>query len=276
MSERLDRALTNRGLARSRTAAARLIDAGTVKVNGEIATKSSATVQASDQLEVVEPERFVSRAAYKLLAALDAFPIDPRDKTVLDLGASTGGFSQVLLEHGAAEVIALDVGHDQLNPILRSDTRVTVIEGENARFLTEERLNAAIQENRGARSTLRAAEISLVVGDLSFISLRHILPVLHETAPHLTDAVLLVKPQFEVGRQYVKGGIVTDPEVATETAIDIVREAIDLGWQPRGYVPSPITGTHGNFEYLVWLSRTGEPAQQWVDHIRSIMMKGSE
>lgn len=276
MAERLDRALTTRGLARSRTAAARLIDAGTVRVNGEITLKASQTIQDTDLVEVGEPERYVSRAAYKLIQALDEFEIDPGGRAVLDLGASTGGFTQVLLERGSNEVIALDVGHDQLNPIIRSDTRVTVIEGENARHLTEERLNAAISENRAERPLLRASKITLVVGDLSFISLRHIVPVLHESAPNVTNAVLLVKPQFEVGRKYVKGGIVTDFEVATEAAIDIVREAIELGWSPQGYVPSPISGTHGNIEYLLLLSRTGEPAPQWEDHLRSTMMKGAE
>lgn len=276
MSERLDRAMTNRGLARSRTAAARLIDAGTVRVNGLAVTKASQPVLGTDQIEVGDPDHYVSRAAYKLVAGLDEFGIDPRDRVVLDLGASTGGFTQVLLERGASEVVALDVGHDQLHPLVRSDTRVSVVEGENARYLTEERLNTVIQENRVDRSPLRASEITLAVGDLSFISLRHILPALLASAPNLDDALLLVKPQFEVGRKHVKGGIVTDPEVATEAAIDIVRAAIEQGWSPRGYVPSPILGTHGNREYLLWLSCSGEPAPQWEDYIRSIMLKGVE
>ncbi|MDJ1372384.1 TlyA family RNA methyltransferase [Gulosibacter molinativorax] len=275
MAERLDRALPSRGLARSRTAAARLIDSGAVAVNGVTTTKVAQQVDDSDRIEITEPERYVSRAAYKLLAALEQFEIQPRGRVVLDLGASTGGFTQVLLEREASEVIALDVGHDQLDPIIRSDTRVTVIEGENARFLNEDRLNAVIQQNRDARPPIRAGEISLVVGDLSFISLRHILPVFLASAPNLEHAILLVKPQFEVGRTHVKGGIVMDPEVAAEAAIDIVREAIELGWIPRSYVPSPLTGTHGNQEFLLWLSRSGDTARQWEDHVRTVTMKGA-
>lgn len=276
MAERLDRELSKRGLARSRTAATRLIESGTVTLNGLTVMKASQMVQPGDLLEVTEPERYVSRAAYKIIRALELFGIDPQGEVVLDLGASTGGFTQVLLERGAREVIALDVGHDQLDPTLRDDPRVTVIEGENARYLTEARLNAVIQANRGDQLPLRATEISLVVGDLSFISLRHILPVLLDSAPNLSDASLLIKPQFEVGRKYVKGGIVTDFEVATEAVIDIVREAIALDWQPSGFAPSPISGTHGNLEYLVWLSRSGTPAPQWEDYVRGIMMKGAE
>ncbi|KAB1643873.1 TlyA family RNA methyltransferase [Gulosibacter chungangensis] len=276
MAERLDRELTKRGLARSRTAAARLIESGTVTLNGVSVTKPSQSVQADDRLEVVEPEPYVSRAAYKLIRALGEFDIDPSGAVALDLGASTGGFTQVLLERGASEVIALDVGHDQLDPMLRSDPRVTVIEGENARYLTESRLDASIRASRINRAPIPTAAISLVVGDLSFISLRYILPVLLEAAPNLRHAALLVKPQFEVGRKYVRGGIVTDSAVATEAVIDIVREAIDLGWQARGFASSPITGTHGNHEYLLWLSRSGTTASQWEDRVRGIMMKGAE
>lgn len=275
-TERLDRALTGRGLARSRTVAARLVESGTVSVNGATATKASQPVQPTDRIDVGEPERYVSRGAHKLVAALDTFGIDPANRIALDLGASTGGFTQVLLERGATAVIALDVGHDQLHPLVRNDARVTAIEGQNARYLTTDRLNAAIAASRGDRPPIRASELSLVVADLSFISLRHILPVLLASATNLTEAVLLVKPQFEVGRQFINGGIVTDHEVAAEAAIDIVREAIELGWLPRGYASSPITGVHGNLEYLLWLSRTGRPAPQWEDHLRAIMLKGAQ
>ncbi|MGO1544267.1 MAG: TlyA family RNA methyltransferase [Gulosibacter sp.] len=276
MPKRLDRELTHRGLARSRTAAARLVEAGTVRVNGQVAAKVSQLIQPTDHLEVGEPEHYVSRAAYKLVAALDGFRIEMRDRIVLDLGASTGGFTQVSLERGAREVIALDVGHDQLNALIRSDARVTVIEGENARYLSENRLNELLRQHRPDRPSLRANEIDAVVADLSFISLRHILPALLPTAPGLRDAVLLIKPQFEVGRQYVRNGIVTDHKVAAEVAIDIVREAVDEGWHPRGFRASPITGTHGNHEYLLWLCRDGEDAAEWEDRILSIMRKGAE
>ncbi|SJM47511.1 TlyA family RNA methyltransferase [Gulosibacter sp. 10] len=282
MGRRLDRALAERGLARSRTAAARLIADGAVRVNGEPATRAARTVDEHDELAVVEPDRYVSRAAHKLLDALDAFGIDVRGSAALDLGASTGGFTQVLLERGARAVVALDVGHDQLDPLIRADARVTAIEGENARHLDRARLDRLLQAQRRDRPPLRAEEIALATGDLSFISLRHIVPVLPATLPALRDVVLLVKPQFEVGRAHVRGGIVTDPQVAAERAIDVLREAREAGLRPRGFRPSPVRGTHGNAEYLLWCSAddrpggtTGTDASEWEDRVRSTIMEGA-
>ncbi|WP_201522161.1 TlyA family RNA methyltransferase [Gulosibacter hominis] len=253
MPERLDHALASRRLCRSRTAAARSIAAGQVHVNGRLATKASMSVSETDRIEVTAGPGYVSRAAQKLLAAADSFALDISGRAVLDLGASTGGFTQVLLERGAREVVALDVGHDQLDALLRTDTRVTVIEGENARYLTEQRLDSCIAAARVGRAPLAAKDITAVVGDLSFISLRHILPAVRAALPNLHWAVLLVKPQFEVGRRFVRGGIVTDAEVAADATVDVVRDACELGFRVRGFRQSPITGTHGNHEYLLWL-----------------------
>lgn len=258
MPERLDHALASRSLCRSRTAAARSIAAGQVRVNGRLATKPAMPVVETDQIEVVAGPGYVSRAAQKLLAAAEAFALDISGRAVLDLGASTGGFTQVLLERGAREVVALDVGHGQLDALLRADTRVTVVEGENARYLTEPRLDSCIAAARGEREPLTAHELTAVVGDLSFISLRHILPAARASLPALKWAVLLVKPQFEVGRKFVRGGIVTDAEIAADATADVVRDALELGFRVRGFQPSPITGTHGNHEYLLWLQLPNE------------------
>lgn len=295
MPERLDHALASRGLCRSRTAAARSIAAGQVHVNGTLATKASMSVDETDRIEVAAGPGYVSRAAQKLLAAADTFALDIAGRAVLDLGASTGGFTQVLLERGAREVVALDVGHDQLDALLRTDTRVTVIEGENARYLTEQRLNTCIAAARTGRGPLTADQLTAVVGDLSFISLRHILPAVRESLPALEWAVLLVKPQFEVGRKFVRGGIVADAEIAADATVDVVRDARELGFRVRGFRQSPITGTHGNHEYLLWLqapagadqagnaipgTATSLDARQSHDevdiaHIREVVVKGS-
>ncbi|WP_235829327.1 TlyA family RNA methyltransferase [Gulosibacter macacae] len=287
MTERLDHALASRRLARSRTAAARLIADGQVEVNGKVVVKAARTVSDADQLRVREALAYVSRSAEKLLVALDEFEIDPSGRVAIDFGASTGGFTQVLLERGASEVIALDVGHDQLAPILRSDVRVTNIEGENARYLDATKLDRRIRAERGDRPALTSADIGLVVGDISFISLRHIVPAMRASVPQLRDAVLLVKPQFEVGRTQISGGIVRDAAVAADAAIDVVREATECGLALAGFVRSPITGTHGNREFLAWFrpddSSDGESGrapvnrnqQQWEDHIRSTVAGGT-
>lgn len=264
MTERLDRALAARGLARSRTEAARLIGAGEVFVNGAAASKVSQQVAADAQLEIRSGERWVSRAAHKLLAAIDTFGLETSGRTALDVGASTGGFTQVLLHHGASEVIALDVGHDQLDGLLRADTRVHVIEGENARYLTAARL----------AQLAPGVHPDLIVGDLSFISLRQVLPALRASVPAARDYVLLFKPQFEVGRGFVRGGLVTDTAVAADAALDTVREAADLGLGLAGFAPSPITGTHGNHEYLLWLRADAVPEHDPTASIRRMVEEG--
>jgi TlyA family rRNA methyltransferase/putative hemolysin len=252
---RLDAAIPARGLARSRTAAAALIQAGRVTVGGIPVVKASTPVSASADIVVDAADEWVSRAALKLVAALDAFDVDPRGRTVLDVGASTGGFTQVLLARGASRVIALDVGHGQLAPVVALDDRVAVVEGVNARNLT----------SAGYLALDTAAEdTSLVVGDLSFISLRMVLPALVESVP-ADEFVLLVKPQFEVGRTGIREGIVRDASLRQDALMNVLWAAWDLGLGTAGLASSPILGTHGNQEYLARLQRgAGQNPTEWI------------
>jgi TlyA family rRNA methyltransferase/putative hemolysin len=252
---RLDTAVAARGLARSRTAAAALVQAGRVTVAGMPVVKASTQVLPSDEITVDTADEWVSRAALKLVAALDAFDVDPRGRTVLDVGASTGGFTQVLLSRGASRVVALDVGHGQLAPVVALDDRVTVVEGVNARSLTADDYLALDPA---------AADTSLVVGDLSFISLRLVLPAIVAAVP-ANDFVLLVKPQFEVGRTGVREGIVHDAALRHDALMNVLWAAWDLGLGTAGLAASPILGTHGNHEYLARLQRgAGENPTEWI------------
>jgi TlyA family rRNA methyltransferase/putative hemolysin len=254
-TQRLDAAVAARGLARSRTAAAALIQAGRVTVDGVPVVKASTPVTPASGITVDAEDEWVSRAALKLVAALDAFDVDPRGRTVLDVGASTGGFTQVLLSRGAARVVALDVGHGQLAPEIALDDRVAVVEGVNARNLTSGDYLALDPA---------AGDTSLVVGDLSFISLRMVLPALVEAVP-ADDFVLLVKPQFEVGRTGIREGIVRDPSLRQDALMNVLWAAWDLGFGTAGLAPSPIVGTHGNQEYLARLQRgRGENPTEWI------------
>ncbi|MGO1769435.1 MAG: TlyA family RNA methyltransferase [Microbacterium sp.] len=247
MTARLDVALAARGLARSRTHAAALIAAGSVLVAGEVVTRASARVPDDAEIRVEGADAYVSRAAHKLVAALDGFGIDPADRVALDMGASTGGFTQVLRERGARTVIAVDVGHDQLAESVRADAGVRAVEGFNVRDLTAR----ALAETSGVD-----AAPSLVTGDLSFISLRYALPgVADVLAPGDADVVLLVKPQFEVGRTHVRDGIAVDPERRAGAVRDVIACAQELGFGARGVLPSPLEGTHGNREALLHLRR---------------------
>jgi len=259
MATRLDAAMTARGLARSRSAAVRLVTEGRVSVDGRPVVKPSASVEESDVIVVSQPDHYVSRGAHKLIGALDAFGIDPRGILALDVGASTGGFTQVLLERGALKVIALDVGHGQLAPLLRSDERVSVVEGFNVRDLTVDSLTGASGET---------GTPGLVVGDLSFISLTLVLGPLAATAPG-ADMVLLIKPQFEVGRTGIREGIVKDARLRAEAIESVLWAAWDAGLRTRGLIPSPIAGGRGNHEYLVWLNSSddgGNPTE-WLEQI---------
>lgn len=237
---RLDQLLLNAGLVASRSRARDAISRGTVRVNGRVVTKPSSTFPASAVIEIDDPaQAYVSRAALKLKAALDEFGLDPAGLDCLDIGASTGGFTDILLERGAAHVIAVDVGHDQLHPRLREDERITNYEGLNARVLDEDHL-----EDR---------EIGVVVSDVSFISLKLALPPALEMAQPGAFCVLLVKPQFEAGREAIsKAGLLKDPESAPAVAAELERWLVeDMGWQSLGLVPSPITGGDGNVEFLL-------------------------
>ena len=259
VQERLDIALTSRGLARSRTHAHRLLADGLVTVDGKPQLKPSAPIRPGQRIDVAGIDHYVSRAAHKLIGALDAFGIDPRGRHALDVGASTGGFTQVLLERRAASVIALDVGHGQLVPRLRGDERVTVVEGSNARYLTRETL-------LGYSPT--ASSIDLVVGDLSFISLRMVLPALVASVGLEADYVLLVKPQFEVGRQGIREGIVHDAGLRSDAVQAVLWAAHDLGLGTVGVIPSPIVGTNGNREYCVHLAvRKGVNPTEWIARV---------
>ncbi|MFZ7087612.1 TlyA family RNA methyltransferase [Curtobacterium sp. RRHDQ10] len=274
---RLDALLAARGLVKSRTAAVKLIQAGRVSVDGVTAIKASAPV-AGDALLAVDPEDdWVSRAAHKLVGALDAFGVDPAGRIALDVGASTGGFTQVLLDRGAERVIALDVGHGQLDPRVAMDPRVVSVEGTNARSITADDVRAMDPA---------AARIDMVVGDLSFISLRLVLPALVDAVVdpfRARDLVLLVKPQFEVGRTGVREGIVHDADLRNDAVMNVLWTAWDRGLGTVGVVPSPIVGTHGNREFLVHLqpvdghahgehegASTGRPGPnptEWIDRV---------
>jgi 23S rRNA (cytidine1920-2'-O)/16S rRNA (cytidine1409-2'-O)-methyltransferase len=259
---RLDAALADRGLARSRTHAARLIAEGLVTVDGAPVVKSSARVGEGQVIVVAETDHYVSRAAHKLIAALDAFDVDVDGRLALDVGASTGGFTQVLLERGVRHVIALDVGHAQLVPSIRSDDRVTVVEGFNARFMTAEAL---------ATASGIAEPPTLVVADLSFISLRTVLPSIVATVGTGAEFVLLVKPQFEVGRTGIREGIVKNAGLRADAVTGVLWAAWDLGLSTAGVVPSPIAGGSGNHEYLVRLSTTaGSNPTEWLEHVSAI------
>jgi 23S rRNA (cytidine1920-2'-O)/16S rRNA (cytidine1409-2'-O)-methyltransferase len=259
---RLDAALPALGLARSRTHAARLIADGLVTVDGRGVVKASFRVEPGSAVAVAGTDAYVSRGAHKLIGALDAFPdVRVAGRRALDVGASTGGFTQVLLERGARRVVALDVGHGQLDPLIREDPRVDVVEGFNVRDLTPETLAAAT----GAGATGADAEApQLVVGDLSFISLGLVLPALARTAAPDADLVLLIKPQFEVGRTGIREGIVHDPGLRDDAVMRVLWAAWDLGLGTAGLVSSPIVGGAGNHEYLAWFSgRAGSNPTQW-------------
>lgn len=267
-AERLDRVLPALGLARSRSQASELIAQGKVRADGEIVTKAGAKIIAGVTVSVEGGDHYVSRAAHKLLAGLDAFAVDPSGVLALDVGASTGGFTQVLLEQGARQVLAIDVGHSQLAESIRSDIRVRAVEGCNARELTAESLAVATGVDEAPQ---------LIVADLSFISLELVLPALLDVAAHSAEMVLLVKPQFEVGRSGVSGGIVTDPKLAIRAVARVIRFAEQLGLQCRGVTLSPIAGEHGNREVLAHFVRAeaADPTE-WEQRIRELFETGGE
>lgn len=237
--ERLDQMMVRRGLARTRSRARDIILQGQVKIAGEVASKPGQIVAADAEITLQDgADRYVSRGAHKLIAALDEFGFDPQGLNALDIGASTGGFTQVLLERGAAHVTAVDVGTDQMADEIRSDPRITNLEGVDARNLNSESV---------------AGDIGAIVADVSFISLTKVLPAVLPLAAPGCWLVALVKPQFEVGPKGIgKGGIVRD-EATRIAAIDAVRDwiAVKPGWDIRGIIESPIKGGDGNQEYLL-------------------------
>jgi len=242
---RLDQLLVDRGLAGSRERARALILAGQVRVGGAIVSKAGHPTPADAEISLVEPDHpYVGRGGVKLAHALDVFGVDPRGRLALDVGASTGGFTDVLLRRGAARVVALDVGHGQLDWRLRTDPRVHVLERVNARTLTPGQLPAD------------ARTFDLAVMDVSFISVRQVLPALVPLLAPGADALVLVKPQFEAGRAEVgKGGLVRDPAVHARVVEEVGAAASALGLSRVATTESPITGSEGNREFFLHLRR---------------------
>jgi len=238
--DRLDQILVRLGFYESRSRARDAVARGAVLVDGKALTKPGTLVSPAASISLSDPARdYVSRAALKLKAGLEAFGFDPTGRVALDIGASTGGFTQVLLERGAAHVLAVDVGHDQLHPSLIADPRVSNLEGLNARELT--------------RDHLEARSVGAVVSVVSFISLKLALPPALALADAGAFAVLLVKPQFEAGRQAIgKGGLLRDatrgPLIAEELVAWLGEQP---GWQAVGPIASPIEGSDGNHEFLI-------------------------
>ena len=237
---RLDQLLVSRGLAPTRERARALILAGQVTVNGQPATKAGHDVRDDADVVLARPDHpYVGRGGLKLAHALDVFAIDASGRVALDIGASTGGFTDVMLQRGARQVVALDVGHGQLDWGLRNDPRVVVREHVNARYLPADDL---------------PGPFDLVTIDVSFISLRQILPVVPPRLARDGHVVALVKPQFEAGRDDVgRGGLVTDPLVQARVLEEVRQAARALGLTPMADTPSPITGSAGNQEFLLHL-----------------------
>ncbi len=261
---RLDAELVRRKLARSREQAAGLIEAGRVQVRGTVARKAAAMVDPADPVLVTgeDPvDEWVSRGAHKLIGALDAFAsggLAVEGRRCLDAGASTGGFTQVLLRRGAAQVVAVDVGYGQLAWPLRTDGRVTVLERTNVRTLTPEAIGGPV---------------GLTVADLSFISLRLVLPALAACTAPDGDLALMVKPQFEVGRERVgAGGVVREPELRAEAVLDVAAAAAGLGLGVAGVTASPLPGPSGNVEFFLWFRRGAPPADP--DAVRDAVAAG--
>jgi 23S rRNA (cytidine1920-2'-O)/16S rRNA (cytidine1409-2'-O)-methyltransferase len=264
---RVDAELVRRGLARSRQQAAELIGAGRVSINGMPAAKAATAiaVDATLTVEGADERTWVSRGAHKLIGALDAFGIDVADKRCLDAGASTGGFTEVLLDRGARHVVAADVGYGQLAWSLRTDHRVSVLERTNVRELTVEAIGGVVE---------------LIVADLSFISLSTVLPALTACASEDADIVPMVKPQFEVGKDRVgAGGVVTDPDLRAGAVLAVARRAAELNWHPVAVTASPLPGPSGNVEYFLRLrSRTDEalPGEALARAVADAVEKGPQ
>ncbi|NBB16077.1 TlyA family rRNA (cytidine-2'-O)-methyltransferase [Caulobacter sp. SLTY] len=241
MRKRIDLLLVERGLFDSRAKARAAIEAGGVSVDGRMITKASEAVEAMAEIVAVAAHDFVGRGALKLDHALDLWPVTVEGVTVLDVGASTGGFTEVCLRRGAKRVYAVDVGRDQLHPKIAGDPRVVELSGQDARTLD---------------ASIIPIPPDLVVCDLSFISVTKALSAALSLARPGADLVLLVKPQFEAGRGAVgKGGIVSDPAVRDACLQTVCRWLEDAAWSVRERTDSPITGGDGNREFLVWATR---------------------
>jgi 23S rRNA (cytidine1920-2'-O)/16S rRNA (cytidine1409-2'-O)-methyltransferase len=261
---RLDLLLVERGLVESRSLAQRLVMAGQVRVNGETVLRSAANVAPDVRLDVEHGPRFVSRGGEKLEAALQAFEVKVGGCICADVGSSTGGFSDCLLQYGAAKVYAIDVGHGILDWKLRQDSRVIVMEGTNARFV--ERLPETVQ---------------IVTVDASFISLKVLLPVIRDWFPGESTndpaskgtVIALIKPQFEAGRQQVgRGkGVIRDLAIHHQVLMDVLDHACQQSYAIRGLIRSPLTGPKGNVEFLAWLEYPGEQTESLEEMIDQVL-----
>lgn len=240
--QRLDTLLVELNLCSSRTLAQRLIQAGEVRVNGQVVDKVGTEVDLKAQIEVKEKLPYVSRGGEKLAKALSVFAITVTDRICLDGGISTGGFTDCLLQNGAKKVYGVDVGYGQVDWLLRNDARVVLLERTNLRYLQPHEL-------------YKDAEIAdLTVVDVSFISLTKVMPALWQLLTPPREAVLLVKPQFEVGKSRVgKKGVVRDPKDQADAIFHVLQAALEIGWHYRGLTWSPLVGPAGNIEYLLWL-----------------------
>jgi len=238
--------MVRRGMAPSRERAQAMIMAGAVRVKGQPATKPGQLVEEDVPIEVVhEPIPYVSRGGLKLEAALKAFSVEVRDKVCMDVGASTGGFTDCLLQHGAKRVYAVDVGWGQLHWKLRNDPRVVVLERRNIRYLPREEI---------------PEEVDLVTIDCSFISLKLVIPPVLKFLKEKAEILALIKPQFEVGKGEVgKGGVVRDPEKHERVIREIWDFSTSLGLKPQGVVESPLLGPKGNREFFLYLLKDGNP-----------------
>ncbi|WP_336294762.1 TlyA family RNA methyltransferase [Bartonella sp. CB169] len=239
--KRLDILLVEKNFFATRSRARDAIVRRTVKVGGKIILKAGQIISDDAEIVVCDPaQNYVSRAALKLISALDVFPVVTDNVTAIDIGASTGGFTQVLLERGAAHVIAVDVGHHQFDTRLFENSAITLLEGLNVRDFQREHLNGR--------------EIDLIVSDVSFISLKLALPSVLSLAKNGAQAVLLVKPQFEIGREGLgKGGVLRNVSVAKKIAEELFDWLnTQIGWTAKGLFPSPILGSDGNLEYLLF------------------------
>lgn len=240
-TERLDKVLVDKGLAQSRARAQALIEAGKVKVGGRVYTASKKPVSLNEEIELLEEDiPWVSRAALKLEAAFDNFHVSPEGKVVMDIGSSTGGFTEVCLARGADTVYAIDVGRDQMHERLRNDTHVVLHEGTH--------INDVVPGDFPEAPTL-------IVIDVSFISLTKVLPKVSELLAPTGDVIALIKPQFEVGKDRIGKGIVHDAKLREEARDDVVTFARNLGFTVADTILSPIEGGDGNVEYLVYMHR---------------------
>lgn len=236
---RLDNWLVQHNYFDSRSKAQAAIASGLVKIDNVVISKASFTVAPSAKIEVISQQDYVSRAAYKLLGAIEYFKPNIKDLVILDVGASTGGFTEVLLQHDAKHIIAVDVGHSQLHPKLKDDKRVTLMEGVNARYLEASSL---------------PRDIDAAVIDVSFISLKLILPNILKLIKNAGFVIALIKPQFEVGKAGLdKNGLVKDQENAINIATELTAWLNEqAGWHKAEFIYSPITGKDGNQEFLLY------------------------